>query len=83
MGLGGICPAARCRGTLVPEGFAVESAETNFCVILPCPGLPWYLLSASAMGLVPVTARRIVAAFPAAMGARMEHVMDKAGGIER
>ena len=52
-------------------------------MILPCPGLPWYLLSASAVGLVPVTARGIVAALSAAMGARMEHVMDKAGGSER
>src|SRR5438034_3893323 len=39
-----------------PGGFEVESAETNFCVIVPCfPGLPRYLLSASAVALLPVT----------------------------
>lgn len=40
--VGGICPAARCGGGLVPwRIWGRKSAETNVCVILPCfPAFP-------------------------------------------
>jgi len=54
--LGGICPAPRCRGTLVPWricGRQCQDERLRDLAVLP--GLPWYLLSASAVALVRVT----------------------------
>jgi hypothetical protein len=54
--LGGICPAARCRGGLVPGricGRRCRDERLRDLAVLP--GLPWYLLGASAVASVRVT----------------------------
>ena len=86
MRLGGICPAARCRGALVPWricGRKCRDERLRDLAVLPRAAVVPAQRIGGGIG-TSHAARRIVAAIPrrAAMGARMEHVMDKAGGIE-